>query len=345
MTTWMLYGANGYTGRLIIDVAKRRGLKPVLAGRNKAELEALAAEYDLECRVFPIEAMQQNLEGISSVLLAAGPFVHTSAIVAEACIAKGIHYLDITGEISVYEALHTQDAAARAAGCVLLPGVGFDVVPSDCLAASLAEAMPDAIALELAFSGGQLSKGTTKTMLAHVGSGGAIREDGIIKTVPLAYHTKTITFHDKTRQCMTIPWGDVSTAFRSTGIGTIRVYSSANKAAVRQMKIMRHVAPLLDNRFVQKQLGRLIDAKVKGPGASARAAGKAEFWGLVRNADGTTLEGTLTTTEGYSLTAECAVTSVERIGTVDPGFKTPSLAFGAAYITEFEGCTLRIPTL
>jgi len=343
MTTWMLYGANGYTGKLIIEVAKRRGLKPVLAGRNREAIEALAAEFDLECRVFPIEAMPQNLEGISAVLLAAGPFVHTSAIVADACIAKGIHYLDITGEISVYEALYEQGDKARAAGSVLLPGVGFDVVPSDCLAASLAQAMPDAVALELAFSGGQLSKGTTKTMLAHVGSGGAIREDGVIRPVPLAYHTKTINFHDKTRSCMTIPWGDVSTAFRSTGIGTIRVYTSANKAAVRQMKVMRHVAPLLTSGFVQTQLGRLIDAKVKGPGATARAAGKTEFWGLVRDAEGNTLEGTLTAPEGYNLTAECATTSVERIGTVAPGFKTPSLAFGAAYITEFDGCTLRIP--
>jgi short subunit dehydrogenase-like uncharacterized protein len=213
------------------------------------------------------------------------------------------------------------------------------------LASSLAEAMPDAVALELAFSGGQLSKGTTKTMLAHVGSGGAIREDGVIQNVPLAYHTKTIKFHDKSRQCMTIPWGDVSTAYRSTGIGTIRVYSAANKTVVRQMKIMRYVAPLLDNRFVQTQLGKLIDAKVKGPGASARAATKTEFWGLVRNAAGKTLEGTLTTPEGYSLTAECAVTSVERIATVEAGFKTPSLAFGASYIAEFQGCTLRIPAL
>ncbi len=345
MTTWMLYGANGYTGKLIVEVAKRRGLKPILAGRNQEAVEALGAEYDMECRVFPIDAMSNNLEGVSAVLLAAGPFVHTSAVVANACIAKGIHYLDITGEISVFEDLHAMHDQAAAAGSVLLPGVGFDVVPSDCLAASLAEAMPDAVALELAFSAGQLSKGTTKTMLAHIGSGGAIREDGVIRTVPLAYHTKTIKFHDKSRQCMTIPWGDVSTGYRSTGIGTIRVYTSANKKAVRQMKVMRHIGPLMTGRFIQKQLGKLIDAKVKGPGASARASGKTELWGQVRDAAGNTLEGTLTAPEGYSLTAECATSSAERIASVEAGFRTPSLAFGAAFITEFDGCTLRIPAL
>lgn len=344
MTTWMLYGANGYTGKLIIEVAKRRGLSPILAGRNRAAIEALAAEFELECRVFDLDTVAENLDGVSAVLLAAGPFVFTSAIVAEACIAKGIHYLDITGEIGVFEELHALDSRARAAGSVLLPGVGFDVVPSDCLAASLAQQMPDAVALELAFSGGQLSKGTTKTMLTHVGDGGAIRENGVIKPVPLAYHSKTIEFHDKRRPCTTIPWGDVSTAYHSTGIETIRVYSKANKAMVRQMKTIRFLSPLLQTAFAQKQLGRLIEAKVKGPGPSARASMKTELWGMVRDAEGKTIEGTLTTPEGYSLTAECATASVERIGVVEPGFQTPSSAFGASYISEFDGCTLRVPS-
>jgi len=342
MTTWMLYGANGYTGRLIVEAAKRRGLRPLLAGRNRKEIEALASEHDLECRVFDLDAMGDNLESVSAVLLAAGPFVYTSAIVARACIARGIHYLDITGELDVYEALHAQDGAAKSAGSVLLPGVGFDVVPSDCLAASLSAAMPNAVALELAFSGGKLSKGTTKTMLAHIGDGGAIREDGTIRKVPLAYHTKNIDFFDKTRPCMTIPWGDVSTAFYSTGIGTIRVYTGASRGMVRQMKGMRYLAPLLKASMVQRQLGRFIDARVKGPDAVDRAGRKMELWGLVRDAGGATMSGTLTTPEGYALTAECALESVTRIATVSPGFQTPSLAFGASYITEFDGCTLRV---
>ncbi len=344
MTTWMLYGANGYTGKLIIEVAKRRGRAPILAGRNRDAIERLAAEHDLDCRVFDLDAVSDNLEGVSAVLLAAGPFMFTSDVVAEACIAKGIHYLDITGEIGVFENLYAMDERARAAGSVLLPGVGFDVVPSDCLAASLAQQMPGAVALELALSGGQFSKGTSKTMLAHVGDGGAIREDGEIRPVPLAYHSKTIPFHDKSRPCTTIPWGDVSTAFHSTGIQTIRVYSKADKAMVRQMKVVRYLSPLLQTAFAQKHLGRLIDAKVAGPDASARASMKSELWGMVRDEEGHSIEGTLTTPEGYSLTAECATESVERIGTVQPGFQTPSRAFGASYISEFAGCTLRVPS-
>jgi short subunit dehydrogenase-like uncharacterized protein len=54
------------------------------------------------------------------------------------------------------------------------------------------------------------------------------------------------------------------------------------------------------------------------------------------------VQGTLTVGEGYSLTAECAVESAIRVGDVTPGFQTPATAFGADYITEFDGCTLRI---
>lgn len=343
MTTWMCYGANGYTGRLIAEEAQRRGLRPILAGRNRQEIEAMGTEFQMDVRVFDLTDMADNLEGVDAMLLAAGPFVHTSALAAEACLAKGVHYLDITGEIDVYESLHERDGAAKARGCVILPGVGFDVVPTDCLAATLAAAMPDAVDLQLAFSGGQLSKGTTKTMLAHLGDGGALRKHGVIEKVPLAHEVKMVPFHDKTRQCVLIPWGDVSTAFYSTGIENIRVFTGANKSRVRQMKAMRYLAPVLSSAFAQKQLNKLIDAKVAGPDAAKREAMKTELWGQVTNASGDSLQATLTTPEGYRLTALCAVTAAERIAEAAPGFQTPSRAFGASFIAEFEGCTLRAP--
>lgn len=344
MTTWMCYGANGYTGGLIAEEAKKRGLQPVLAGRNRQALEALGRELDMEVRVFSLADMAQNLAGVDAVLLAAGPFCYTSALAVDACLQAGVHYLDITGEIDVFENLHKRDAEAKEHGCVLLPGVGFDVVPTDCLAATLSAAMPDAVDLQLAFSGGQLSKGTTKTMLAHVGDGGALRKDGVIERVALAFETKDIQFYDKMRHSMLIPWGDVATAYHSTGIPNIRVYTGANKSRVRQMKSMRYVAPLLTSAFVQKQLGKLIDSNVRGPDAKQRQAMKAELWGQVSDAAGKTLQATLTTPEAYRLTAATAVVAVERVSSVEPGFQTPSSAFGASFITEFDDCTLREPS-
>lgn len=342
MDRWMIYGANGYTGKLIAEVAERRGLEPILAGRNRQAIEALSEKHSMPCRVFPLEDIGQNLESVSAVLLAAGPFVHTSAVVAEACLAASIHYLDITGEISVFEALRRLDKRAKSARSVVMPGVGFDVVPSDCLAASLAEALPDATELELAFSGGSVSKGTAKTMVTGLGEGGAIRENGVIKKVPLGFHSKEIPFDDKSRYCTTIPWGDVSTAHHSTGIANIRVYSGSSPGLARTMKAIGYAAPLLRSNFVQKQLFKLIDAKIKGPNAGERASRTTQLWGQVTDAQGMSVQGTLTVGEGYSLTAECAVESVSRIGDVQPGFQTPSTAFGADYITQFDGCTLRI---
>jgi len=337
----MLYGANGYTGRLIAQEAVARGLRPILAGRNREQIEAMASELSLDYRVFELPALRDNLDSVSALLLAAGPFVHTSAMAANACIEAGIHYLDITGEIAVFEGLHAQHERAKAAGSVLLPGVGFDVVPSDCLAASLAAALPDAVELELAFCAGGFSKGTAKTMLHGIALGGAIRKEGKIARVPLASQVKEVAFFDKTRSCMSIPWGDVSTAYYSTKIPTIRVFARANRSTVLRMKFARYLAPLLATKLMQKQISRLIDAKVKGPSESARQSQKTQLWGQVRNASGKEVTATLTTPEGYTLTAKTAVTSVERIATVAPGFKTPSLAFGAGYIEQFAGCTLR----
>src|SRR5687768_7026139 len=133
----LLYGATGYTGRLITRVAAEYGVRPILAGRNRAAVAALAHEHGLEHRAFALDdvaAMYRALGAVSAVLHCAGPFSRTSEPMASACIRTGTHYIDITGEIDVMEQLHARDAEAREARVMLLPGAGFDVVPSDCLA-------------------------------------------------------------------------------------------------------------------------------------------------------------------------------------------------------------------
>src|SRR5688500_220953 len=197
----LLYGANGYTGELIADEAARRGVPVVLAGRRAEAIAPIAERLRADSRIFPLESGEQvarHLDGVTAVLLAAGPFAHTSAPVVEACIRRGIHYLDITGEIAVFEACKRRHADALAAGVTVLPGVGFDVVPTDCVAATLAAALPSATHLELAFGGGGgFSRGTAKTMLSGIGHGGAVRENGRIRGVPLAWRTRTIPFRDR----------------------------------------------------------------------------------------------------------------------------------------------------
>ena len=241
---WLLYGANGYTGELIAREAVARGEKPILAGRSADRIEALAKELGCESRIFPVDRTQ--LDGVDLVLHCAGPFIHTSRPMVAACLTAGAHYLDITGEIAVFEMIFRRDEDAKARNVALIPGVGFDVVPTDCLAAQLHAKLPDANDLILAFaSRSGVSRGTLKTMIEGAGWGGAIRRDGKIVRVPQMFDVREIPFPSGTRMAMTIPWGDVSTAFRSTGIPNIRVYNAQSRGALKRMKRMRPFLPLL----------------------------------------------------------------------------------------------------
>ena len=183
----------------------------------------------------------------------------------DACLAHGVHYLDITGEIAVFEACRARHHAAQQAGIVLMPGVGFDVVPTDCLAAMLAAALPEAEHLELAFAGGGgFSRGTLKTMVLGGKGGGAIRRAGRIVPVPTAWKSQRIAFRDRPRNAVTIPWGDVSTAHWSTGIPNIETYLAVPASSRRAMRVLGVVAPLLTWRPLRQWVERQIDQRAPG---------------------------------------------------------------------------------
>src|SRR5262249_45514185 len=155
-------------------------------------------------------------EGLSTVLNCAGPFERTAAPLMEGCLQAGVNYCDITGELNVIEDAAARHDRAREAGISLMPAVGFDVVPSDCLAAQLVEALPGAVELQLAFNAlSVVSPGTANTMLAWLGEGGRVRREGAIVRVPAAWKSERIRFPSGNRQAATIAWGDVSTAFHT----------------------------------------------------------------------------------------------------------------------------------
>ncbi len=279
------------------------------------------------------------------MLHCAGPFSATSAKMVDGCVATGTHYLDITGEISVFESCHARTEEAAEAGVTLMPGVGFDVVPTDCLAACLAEALPDAERLLLAIcSLGAPSQGTAKTVVESLSDGGAIRKNGWIERVPTAYRTRTIPFHDKPRAAMTIPWGDVATAYYSTGIGNIEVYMAVPQRAILAAKVSRPFTPFLGVPAIQHALESRIERGRRGPSEEARARGRSEVWGRAETASGRGVEATLTTPDGYALTSMTALDATIRTvrGEARPGTLTPSMAFGARYIEQFEDCELRL---
>lgn len=340
----LLYGATGYTGRLILEECLRRGLRPILAGRSDERLRALAAPHGLEVRAFDLDDVIP-LDGVRAVLHAAGPFIHTSRAMVHACLAQRVHYLDITGEIAVFEACRAQHDAARAAGIVLLPGTGFDVVPTDCLAARLADTLPEASLLELAFAGGGgASRGTLRTALANAQAGGAIRRDGRIVRVPLAWKSQRIAFRDKERDAATIPWGDVSTAHWSTRIPNIHVYRAMSLNAQRDMRRQNWLAPLLSLSFVRRRMERQLDARADGPTADVRASTHMQVWGRITHADGRTRTGTAVVPEGYRFTAMASVECAHRMLSAPPiaGYHTPSSAFGAGFLETLPECDVRL---
>jgi len=341
---FLLYGANGYTALLIIDLCNQQGIRPTIGGRTLKNIKPLAEKHGLEYEVFSVDETQKMetvLSRFNVVLNCAGPFFRTYQPMVQACIKTQTHYLDITGEIDVFEGCKKLSKTAEKAGVMLMPGVGFDVVPTDCLAKALHNKMPDATHLKLAFASTEIgvSRGTKTTMIENLGSGGAIRENGKIKKVPNAYKVMKVPFMGKTLTCATIPWGDISTAHFSTAIPNIETYMGVNKQLIKSMKINNYLGWLFNMSWIKKRIIKKARSGKPGPDAAQRERAKVMVWGQVENAKGEQITGNLLTPEGYKLTALTALAATQKTlsGKLKVGFQTPSVVFGQDFIMEFEG--------
>ena len=267
---WMLYGANGYTGRLIAKEAMHRGMHPVLAGRNETELRKLAELLDCEYRVFSLDEPDRAREALSDihvVLHCAGPFVRTAAAMIDACLASHTHYMDITGEIPVLEEIFARHDEFLAAGITALPGAGYDVVPTDCLAMMLKEQLPDATRLTLAFCGKiYQSPGTWKATLDSLPRCGRVRKNGVLVQVPHVWKMQRLRFDHAVCNTICIPWGDVASAWRSTGIPDIEVYGGAPLLSAYLMRAVRGlVCSVMKFDSVMNFSKRMVSRFVRGP--------------------------------------------------------------------------------
>lgn len=344
---WMIYGATGYSGKLIVERAVKAGMKPVLAGRSGAKVKALAEQCGLEHRVFDMEMLQKSdalLNNMDLVLNCAGPFSQTAHVMMQACLKQQAHYIDITGEIEVFELAASLDKAAKNRGVVLCPGVGFDVIPTDCVAAKLKTMMPDATHLSLGFdSRSGFSPGTAKTSVEALPQGGKVRIDGKIVTVPLAAKTRKIDFGGGEKLAMTIPWGDVSTAYHNTGIPNIEVYIPGSPGMVKQLKRMNWFKPILGLSLVQSFLKRRIDKKVTGPDQATRAKLTTFVWGEVMNAAGQVKDYRIEVANGYEITADGSVMVAQALlgGYANAsGYQTPSMLLGDDLVEKLPGTKL-----
>jgi saccharopine dehydrogenase (NAD+, L-lysine-forming) len=333
--TWMIYGANGYTGELVARLAVARGERPVLAGRNAAAIGALATELGLDAMVVDLAdtpALHAALEQVQAVAHCAGPFVRTVRPMVDACLATGTQYVDVTGEPEVFEAVLARDAEAVAAGITLLTGGGYDVVPTDCLAAMLAAELPDATALEIAFrASGGLSRGTALTGLDIATAGALRRVDGKLVRGPLGTPSREVDFGSGKRTVGAVTWGDVVTAYHSTGIANITVFSSVPKASVG-LQLLRF-APF------RALAARSIRRGAAGPSAQVRAATKVEIFAEVTSPTGVR-RARLTGPNGYDITADAVVREIPLLAGAKPGAHTPATAFGPEFVRSLDGVSV-----
>lgn len=340
----LLYGANGYTGKLIARYAHEYHLQPVLAGRKEVEIKELADQLHLPYLIFSLDdepALLNALKDIGVVIHAAGPFVYTAKHMVEACIATGTHYIDINGDISVFEFIKRYDAKAKAANVILLPGAGFDVVPTDCLALQLKKQMPDATHLEIAFvpKGGRVSHGTATTMAGKAGEGGVVRENGEFLKKPLGHTAKWINADEKQLFVMSIPWGDVSTAYVSTGIPNIITYTGMKPSVYHMLKFQFLFNWLLRTKFVRGLIQNKINKAPAGPTDEQRSKAKTYIWAKVHNKKGEEQTATIITADGYTVTYAGCLLIAKKIlgGEFQPGYQTPASCYGEQLIDEIPG--------
>ena len=339
---FLIYGATGFTGKLTARTAKGRGLRPILAGRNEEKVKAVARPLGFPYRVFELSdaaAIDAALSEVDAVLHIAGPFSATSKPMADACLRTGTHYLDITGEIDVFEALAQRDAEAKKAGIMLLPGVGFDVVPSDCLASHLKRKVPEAVDLKIYIGGlNALSHGTAKSMIEAVPQGARVRIDGRIITPSTRPAETDCDFGEGPTPTIVIPWGDVSTAYYSTGIPN-KVRMAATPQIRAGANMPGFVRKIVGTSLVQSLLKARVDRLPEGPDEEVLRAGYRILVGIATNARGQTARTRLRTSQGYLLTAQTGLEIARRVtaGEAVPGFQTPSLVFGSDFILQFEG--------
>lgn len=348
----LVYGAYGYTGQLVTERAVERGLEPVLGGRDPAALGSLARSFGLEHRVFDLAGrVTPHLEGVDTVLNVAGPFVHTATPVVEACLQSGTDYLDVTGEVPVFTALRGRNEAARDRGVTLLPGAGFDVVPSDCLGALLAREHPAGTELSVGLAGlgageygGELSPGTARSALASGGRGSMVRRDGRLVRIPAGSRTRQIDFGDGETLAVAIPMGDIVTAGKSAGAADVTVYVPAPDWGPTALRVLDRLGPILDQGPVRRALEWGIDRTIDGPDEQTRAAEPGAVWGELCG-DGTCVSGRVQTPNPYQFTADAAVRAAREVltGDVESGFQTPATALGANFVSECDGTRVECP--
>jgi short subunit dehydrogenase-like uncharacterized protein len=314
----MLYGATGHTGTLIAQRGLECGHRPVLAGRSATAVTALAERLGLPNQLLSLDdpaALERALADVDLVLNSAGPFLHTAAPLARACLDAGVHYLDISNELQVFRALYDLDEEARQAGVSIIPGVGFGVVATNCLARYVSEVVGGAEDLQVASrsASAQPGPGAAATMQENLPYGGWIRQGGELTPKEFFTGVTTIGFPDGACEAMPVPTGDLEAAFGATGAPNVIAYAVS--------------APV-------------PDVNASPGGDSVPSVSRSFGWASATGRDGATAEAWLETGDSYAFTPAASIRAVEETlkGTA-PGARSPAAAFGADFAFTIQDTT------
>lgn len=343
LAPFAVYGATGYTGRLIVERALSRGHQPLLLGRDPVRLGELGARFGLRYRdvaLHQADELRAVLRRVPVLLNAAGPFTVTAAPLLDACLATGTHYTDVTGEVQAIDGASARNAEAQNRGVMVMPAIGFDVVPSDCLAAHVARRLPEATTLRLGLRGlDHLSRGSARTIIQQLGRGVWVRRGGRLHTVAPGSLRRPFDYGDGPSPSVAVSWGDVASAYFSTGIPNIEVYFAETLPLRGAVAAHRTLGWLLSTAGWQNLLQFNARWLPEGPSAAQRRRTSVTLVAEATTDDGRRASARLRTPEVYAFTAVSAVHVLERImkGDAQPGFQTPSRVWGPDFVLSLEG--------
>jgi len=308
-------------------------------------LYRLAETLDLPFRTATLDdagAVNAALAGADVLLNAAGPFSLTAGPLIEACLSLGIHYLDISAECAAIEAASRFHKEALRRRIMIMPAVGFDVVPSDCLAAHVAARQRGARRLAIGISGLQLmSRGSGRTIIEDFARPVMIRRHGRLEPVAPGTLEHLFDYGSGPRASVAVEWGDVSSAYYTTGIPDISVYFEATLPVRATLQAKRVWGPLWGSPLGKLWWQAHLPMIPAGPSSRERAEHAAVLVAEAEDAHGEKATSRLCTPEAYTMTAMTAPAVAERVlaGDLEIGFQTPAKVYGADFVLTFPGVT------
>lgn len=340
---WMIYGAYGFTGSKLAKLAADSGMKPIIAGRDALKTKRLALSLGLEFEVFNLEDdshIESKLKDIDLLYNLAGPYCKTAPTLVEACLRTKTHYMDLTGDIEIYDFLYSLDDVAKDNGVLIMPGVGFNIVATECVAAHTVKKLPECDSLDIVMATrAKPSKGTFKQMIALLPRGGFEIKDNTLEPSEIKKTDIEVKYPDKKRTSFLIPIGELIACHKSMKIANIRTHYALSATWAAMADTMIDIITKFSSKsYGKKVLSSFADSYAKGPSEESMLEDKSYVYARASTELGLYAETMIKTPEPYYFTVQIAIIAIQKVLDGDyAGALTPVEAFGSSFVFEVEG--------